>query len=105
VPDHADRPAWERAVDRIRVQAADIPMDGCMAGHAHRKEGSFAIETGKASPLLDLIAQATELSQQIFVANLAAVSISPQDRVEIAQASGVQHAESLARSLLTRRAR
>jgi hypothetical protein len=31
VPDHADRPAWERAIDRIRVQAADIPMDGCMA--------------------------------------------------------------------------
>ena len=98
VPDHAHRPAWEGAINRIRVKAAAVPVGGCMAGLARRKPGSFAVEIGKASPLLDLTQQATDLDRDVFTAALAAVSLSPQDRLEIAQASGVRRAQDMARS-------
>lgn len=100
VPDHADRLAWEGAINRIRVEAAAVPTGGCMAGPARRKPRSFAVEIGKASPLLDLARQATDLDREVFTAALAAVSLSPQDRLKIARASGVRRAQELARSWL-----
>lgn len=55
---------------------------------------------GKASPVLDLIRQATDLDREVFTAALAAVSLSPQDRLQIARTSGVRRAQELARSWL-----
>ena len=101
VPDHADRPVWERTLDRLRVETAQVPMEGCMVGDFRRRPGSSAIEPGKASPLFDLASQALALSQQVFIADLTAVSISAQDRLEAARASGVEGAEVAAQSLLT----
>jgi hypothetical protein len=100
VPNHADRLRWEGAINRIRVEAAAVPAGGCMTGPARRKPGSFAVEMGKASPLLDLVRQATDLGREVFTAALAAVSLSPQARLRIARASGVRRAEDLARSWL-----
>jgi hypothetical protein len=101
VPDHADRAAWERTLNRLRVEAGQVPMDGCMVGAFRRGPGPSGVEAGKASPLFGLAARALDLSQQVFVADLAAVSISAQDRLQAARASGVQRAETVAQSLLT----
>jgi hypothetical protein len=75
LPDQSDLPGWERTADRIRLRVDAIPIEACMVYDLHREKGSFAVHDGAASPFFGLSAEAVDLSQKVFAASLARVSI------------------------------
>ena len=96
---NASLPEWEATVDRIRVQALAIPQEDCMSRDIRRKVGSFELESLPGSPLLGLQTDALTLSRAVFTASLADAPIGTADRLEAAEASGVQEAVELSRAL------
>src|SRR5271166_1598475 len=101
IPAHPNRPAWEAAINRIRLDASAVPASDCLAVKLQRKGDSFDIEQKPVSPLFDLRDQADTLARDVFTAALNATPLAAAARLQTAGASGVEEAIALTRALMT----
>jgi hypothetical protein len=101
IPADPNRPAWEAAVNRIRLAASTVPDSDCLAVKLERKGDSFDIEQKPVAPLFDLRDQANTLARDVFTAALNATPLPAAARLQAAELSGVQQAIALTRALMT----